>query len=142
MVNVPPSVPRSIMPPACVHEKAWTSASPAIVLCPTISPLAFTAAASLHVPPSVPRSSIPAARAAGVHGAPDVERAPERPKVDLPAGRRPREGVGFGIAGDGASPDDLAARVHVGGVAERAPERPEIEHPARSRPGECVDLKE
>src|SRR5205085_4994851 len=35
MVIVPPSVPRSTIPPALVHEKAWYSASPAVVLTPT-----------------------------------------------------------------------------------------------------------
>ena len=48
-------MPRSIIPPACVHEKArrvyW-----GVRLNPTIWPLSLTAATWLSVPPRVPRS--------------------------------------------------------------------------------------
>src|SRR5438067_5828703 len=61
-LSVPPSVPMSTIPPVGVHEKAWYSAFPARLLCPTTWPLGLTAASSLPVPPSVPRSVVPHAR--------------------------------------------------------------------------------
>jgi hypothetical protein len=54
---VPPTVPRSIIPPCFVQEKACASASPVMVLSPTTWPAAFTAVATLKVPPRVPRST-------------------------------------------------------------------------------------
>src|SRR5439155_779124 len=54
----PPRLPRSIIPPACVHEKAWGP------LLPTTWPLSFTATAMVGRPPGAPRSIIPPA---GVH---------------------------------------------------------------------------
>src|SRR5207245_1958235 len=56
---VPPSVPRSTIPPPDVQENAWVAALPLVADWPTTWPLPVTALASLNVPPSVPRSTIP-----------------------------------------------------------------------------------
>ena len=76
---VPPSVPRSCIPPDAVHRNAW-EAPPAVLLAvPVTWPSSLIAVAELCVPPgSVPRSVIVAVRAAETRNA-EASAAPAAP---------------------------------------------------------------
>jgi hypothetical protein len=96
------------MRPAAVHENACISPF-AVVLEPTICPLSFMETVSLE--------------------------SPQRPEINHPASRRPRERVAFTIRRR-TRPDYLTMVVHRMGLAVDAPERTKGDHAPRRCPQE------